>query len=199
MGKDKILFSAELCPANVYRRDYLLQKFNKWLNLSSSDLLEIGIGNGRFGKLLANYFNRYYGIDPDLEYVGLARENIPTGAKVFYEVGSAENIPFERDFDIVFYGLSWHVIKHKKALQETMRVLSKNGLVSILEPSIHTKNWASHVLKQGHPKFDERLYKRKISQLRKAEEYLKNQDVLKIVEHEYDPETTLNIWILKPK
>ena len=89
----KILFPVDL-ERNKYVRDCVINKFQKYMELSKTDLLEIGIGNGRFGSLLGNKVKHYSGIDPDVEYVRIAKTNIPKDADIIYKVGSAENIPF---------------------------------------------------------------------------------------------------------
>ena len=138
----KILFPVDL-ERNKYVRDCLINKFQKYMELSKTDLLEIGIGNGRFGSLLGNKVKHYSGIDPDVEYVRIAKTNIPKDADIIYKVGSAENIPFNKKFDILFYPFSWHFIgDFHKALEEANRVLRVNGVIVILEPTEEAKNWA---------------------------------------------------------
>src|SRR3989338_8405267 len=124
---------------NTALRNYLLKEFEKYCDPHSSDILEIGIGTGRFGNLFGKEFHSYYGIDIDVEAVAEARKNIPKNVNIIYKIGNAENIPFRKKFTIVFYAQSWHFIKNRdKALQEAQRVLKKKGLIFILEPTEKT-------------------------------------------------------------
>ena len=158
---DKI--SLELTERDAYLRDYLIDKFNKYVELSQSDLLEIGIGKGRFGLLLAQSVARYYGTDVKKELVEIAIADSNKGDNVTYKIGNAENIPFSRQFDIIFYSLSWHFIKNtEKALEEAKRVMHPDGIVAILEPSENTTEWANLRLTKGSPEFDEEYLSRKL-------------------------------------
>ena len=71
------MFSTGLNESNRLKRDYLLKKLKRYKTLAESDILEVGIGNGRFGSIIAEEFKSYSGIDPDLEYVKLAIKNAP--------------------------------------------------------------------------------------------------------------------------
>src|SRR3989338_7053830 len=87
---------------NTALRNYLLKEFEKYCDPHSSDILEIGIGTGRFGNLFGKEFHSYYGIDIDVEAVAEARKNIPKNVNIIYKIGNAENIPFRKKFTIVF-------------------------------------------------------------------------------------------------
>ena len=163
--------------------------------MAKCELLEVGCGNGRFGVLLAPSVSKYYGIDPDKERIALAKK---TKTNAEYKVGTAENIPYEKQFDIVFYANAWHFVKdYEKALNETKRVLKDTGILVILEPTEKTNTWASKALVRGDPAFNEELYKEKIGTLKHAEKILQEQKVFKIVEHEYYEKIASNLWILK--
>jgi len=188
----------KLTKENKYERDFFISKFKKYVDLSNSNLLEIGVGNGRFGFLLGKEVKNYFGIDIDKEYVKIAKINIPKNAKVFYKVGNAEKIPFKKKFDIIFYPLSWHFIRNfRKALEEAKRVLNKNGIVAILEPSKKVKKWASPLLNKDSPEFNKILYERKLNDLRRGREAILKQNFFEVLEDEYYPKTKLNFYVLK--
>lgn len=194
----KVLFPIDLSERNRDLRNYLLSQFGKYVNLPTVDFLEIGIGNGRFGFLLGNSVAHYYGIDPDKQYIQIARTNIPEGADITYQVGSADQIPFDPHFDIVFYANSWHFIEnHQRALEEAKRILKQEGIVAILEPSENTTNWASPRLRKDSPEFDETAYQRKLENLERGRRALLEQRILKMTEQEYDQETKHYFYVLK--
>lgn len=181
----KTLFPIELNEGNKNKKDFLINRFSQYVNLAAADLLEIGIGNGRFGYLLGQRVAHYYGVDVDREYVEIARTNIPLGALITYSVGSAEVIPFERQFDVVFYAHSWHLIQDfQGALKEAERVLKPNGIVAILEPSKNS-SWASARLRRGSPQFEEGFYKRKMQDLERGRSAILEQDLFSLVEDGY--------------
>jgi len=193
----KILFPIRLSKGNVQYRDLLTDHFSKYLELSSSSVLEIGIGNGRFGFLLGDKVSNYSGIDLNPEYVKIAKTNIPEGAEIDYKFGDAEKIPFDKQFDIVLYAFSWNKIKDlDKAALEAKRVLKPNGIVAILEPLEEEKNWANPRLKKDSPEFDEEYYKQRTGEIRKGRKAIEQQKLFKIVE-EYKTGVGPNLWILK--
>ena len=194
----KVLFPIELNESNRHKRDFLIGKFSKYVSLPNSDFLEIGIGNGRFGYLLGERVAHYYGIDVDEEYVRIAKTNVPQEVKVTYKVGDAEEIPFERKFDVVFYAQSWHFIKNfQKAFKGAERVLKLRGIVAILEPSENSKNWASPKLRHDSPEFDEKLYQEKLQDLQRGRSAILGQSLFDVVEDDYDKKTTLHFYVLR--
>ncbi len=176
--------------------DYLIQKIKDQIKPDSSELLEIGCGNGRFGKLLAKYFLRYYGIDKNK---GLIEEALLSKSENSeYKFGEAESIPFNKKFGIVFFSLSWHMIKNwDLVLKELKRVIKDGGIILILEPSKYTTNWASSKLKKASSDFNENLLNKKLDELEKAENFLKKQKLFNIIFEDYDEKTTLRLFILK--
>ena len=62
---------------NLYLRDILVEKLSKYKQLGGCDIIEIGIGHGRIGRLIAKNFNGYYGIDRDEEKVEKASVDVP--------------------------------------------------------------------------------------------------------------------------
>jgi len=196
----KVLFPIELNEDNKYKRDYLINKISKYLDLSKSFLLEIGIGNGRFGFLLGDKVIHYSGIDVDEKYVKIAKTNIPKNTNITYKLGNAESIPFENEFDILLYANSWHFIKNfDNALKEAERVLKSNGIIIILEPSEKTKNWASPKLREDSHEFNKKMYENKLINLEKGKKAIFNQNLFEVIEQEYDSKTTSNLFILKRK
>ena len=190
----------ELSLSNKYIRDFLLKKFNKYLDVYNSNILEIGIGHGRFGFLLGEYFEHYYGIDVEQNLIDVSKKNIPENANVTYCVGRAEKIPFKFSFDIIFYTYSWHLVKDfENALSETKRVLNPNGIVAILEPSEHTTSWNSASLRRDSHEFQQKVYDKKMHAIKRAKKEILEQKIFEIIENEYEHRTTFNFYVLKNK
>ncbi len=194
------MFNKKFDDKNIRRRDYLLSKFSKYVNLETCYLLDVGCGNGRFATLLGPKIKSYTGIEPDEEYLKIAKETTPKNVKAEYYKGSAEQIPLTKKFDVILYSFSWHFIQDfDKAIIEAKRLLNKRGIIVIYEPSKETKKWASSKLTRGSQDFDEELYQDKLSDLergRKAISKLKKYG-LNIVEEEIDNGESPNLWIIQ--
>ncbi len=196
----KVLFSKKLDDKNIQRRDYLLNKFKKYVNLDSCDLLDIGCGNGRFATLFGSKIKSYTGIEPDEEYLKIAKETTPKDAKAEYFKGRAEKILLSKKFDVIFYGFSWHFIQDfDKAIKEAKRLLKKDGIIVIYEPSRETKKWANSKLTRGSEDFDEEMYNLKLLDLEKGRMNISklSKHGFVIVEEEIDKGESPNLWIAK--
>jgi len=179
----KALFDTDLNKGNVQMRDFVLDKIGPVKRLNGLNALEVGIGNGRFGILLGRHFNKYFGIDTDRDYLEAAKKTIPADATFIYEYGNAEWIPFNEKVDVILYPFVWHFIRDfGSALSEANRLLKKNGLIFILEPSEKTKKWADDRLNRDSDKFDEARLLKKIEAIDVAKKALESQDVFEIKE-----------------
>ena len=197
----KVLFSKKLDEHNIKLRDYLLNKFKEYVSLDSCNLLEIGCGNGRFATLLGPKVKSYTGIEPDKEYLKIAESTTPKEVNVKYYWGKAEDVPItNKRFEVILYAFSWHFIQDfDKAIFEAKRLLNKNGIIVIYEPSKQTKKWASSRLTKGSKDFDERLYKNKLLDLdkgKKAISKLERND-LSVIEKEIDDGENPNLWVIR--
>lgn len=131
--------------------------FGKYRNPRECTLLEIGCGQGELGLVLGgNVVKAYYGVDPDKERIVYAKNKLQGREHIEYHVGKAEQIPFKKKFDILFYTFSWHFIRDfDRAVKEASRVLTKDGILVILEPNEKTTQWKSPILTRGTPEFSE--------------------------------------------
>lgn len=196
----KVLFSKELDDRNIQLRDYLLGKFSKYVDLDNCDLLEIGCGNGRFATLLGPKIRSYTGVEPDEEYLRIAKETTPKNAKAEYYKGMAEQVPLTKKFDIILYAFSWHFIQDfDKAINEAKRLLNQDGIMVIYEPSKETKKWASSKLTRGSKDFDKKLYQKKLSDLARGRKGISRLEkhALHVVEEQVDKGESPNLWIVK--
>ena len=191
----KTIFNTKLTKDNEALRDYIIREINKYCNMPKSKLLDIGCGNGRFGKLLHNYVKSYYGTDPDKKYIEIAKKDAKTIKNIKYKLGKAEKIPFKETFDIIIYSFSWHFIKnYHEALKELDRVSTKDGLIVILEPSLLPRGYKDQRLNADSKEFDKRLWNKKLKQLKNAKSVIENQKRFKILEFE---SKRINLWVLK--
>ena len=172
--------------------DYLEDIISKYIKLQESSLLEVGCGNGRFGAILGDRLGEYFGVDPNKDYIRIAKEHSP---RIDYRVGSAESLPFERKFDLLFYPYSWHFITNfEKANNEAARVLEDVGIIFIREPKRIDSGWSSSVLNRGSPKFDEKALEKKYMDLDRGREAILDNPYFDVVEKITDKHTN---YILK--
>ncbi len=102
-------------------------------------ILEVGCGLG----LNCEYFKKkgyfVYGIDNDKELVERTRRYSSANLRP----GSALDIPFpDSTFDVVIYMFVLHHINpkyHKQVLNQTSRVLKKDGVMILIEPKINSR------------------------------------------------------------
>jgi len=159
---------------------FIREECGKYFTLADISLLEIGIGGGTFGRILSPYVKKYYGIDINEGMVRGAVQN-SSGAAVNYAVGDAERIPFGRNFDIVFYSRSWHLLEHySKALAEADRVLKHGGVIVIAEPSKNSNRWKDARLIKGSPQFDEEDLIEKMESLERGRDALFEQRLFNV-------------------
>lgn len=177
-------------------RDYLIRKISNYIDLGSSKLLDVGCGTGRIVKLLGDKVSHYYGIDPNVERIEIAKKELPG---LEFEIGYSEELPYEENkFNVIIFSMSWHMVKDfEQTLKEAKRVLKEDGILVILEPSDKTTNWVSPLLRKDSPEFKEDLYQKKLESIEKAKEFLKNQEIFKVVLEDFNEETKHNLWILK--
>lgn len=183
---------------NQKLKNFLTDKLNEHTNPNQAQVLEIGIGEGRVGRLIADKVNEYKGIDLNKENVEAARENAPQDLEVEYKQGNAVELPFDEKFDAILYINSWHYIKnHEQAIAEAERLLKEDGVVIILEPTKYTTNWKAPQLKESSDQFDREIYEQKMKNIRDSEENLREQNIFEIKEEGLIDERNNIFYILK--
>ena len=105
--------------------DFLFDKYLK----SNDAVLDLGCGNGRFYPSFARKGVRYFGADPSLKLVEIARRNYPL---VNFEAVSSDNLSFSDNyFDKIYSIAVLHHIPSRefrlKFLREAGRVLKPEG------------------------------------------------------------------------
>jgi ubiquinone/menaquinone biosynthesis C-methylase UbiE len=112
-----------------------------WLDLLSayidptttSLLVDLGCGTGRFSDLLASHFGiQVIGIDPSSKMIDQARRK-PANGNVSFREGLAEAVPLaDGCADLIFMSQVYHHLTNPVAVgRECHRVLSRDGFVCI--------------------------------------------------------------------
>lgn len=115
----------------------IFEKIQKFGNIDSQIVLEVGCGDGRISQLLINKTDNLICIDPDEDKIKEAQVKIQKGK---FLICSGENLGFSDEFfDLVIFTLSLHHQDSKKSLKEATRVLKKDGLILVIEPLIESE------------------------------------------------------------
>jgi len=129
--------------------------------LGNEEILDVGCGEGKLTAKLASNVPRgsVCGIDPSSSMIKLAGEtyNSRDNFNITFEIGSAENINAERQFDLITVFSSLHWVKgQEEALKNMVSALKVKGRLLILtfpqespyyrvlEEVIHSSKWLQH-------------------------------------------------------
>ena len=90
-------------------------------------ILDLGCGTGMLTAQLANYADTIIGADSSTSMIAKAKNQY---ANIQFEVCNALNLPFEKQFDVVFSNAVFHWIPdHDALLKQVYKVLKPNGLL----------------------------------------------------------------------
>jgi SAM-dependent methyltransferase len=106
-------------------------------------VLDVGCGEGRYARVLANRGAQVTGIDPVEEFIVWARERHHAGS---YVLGSAEDLPFpDHSYDLVLSYLSLvDIVDYRRAIREMCRVAKRSGrivLVTVSNFNVSPEGW----------------------------------------------------------
>ncbi|MCD6109280.1 class I SAM-dependent methyltransferase [bacterium] len=122
--------------------------FKKYIK-EGDRILDLGCGNGRLYTFLKDIKNiSYTGIDNNETLITYAQKNYPS---TNFVVGNLLQIPFHDEADILFSIASLHHIPssdlRNKSIQETNRVLKKNGYAIFTVWNLFQKRYRRHIIK----------------------------------------------------
>ena len=126
--------------AKVYHKNSQMQT-EDGLNLISKvcptegmKILDLGCGTGYLSTILAEMVGmngKVVGIDPDLSRISLAKHKYSNVTNLYFQDGSAENIP-GRDYDMIFSNYVLHWVKDKeKAFKNIFESLKPDGTFAL--------------------------------------------------------------------
>lgn len=100
------------------------------------NVLEVGGGEGFHVPYVKHYFERYHLTDISIRDLSKNAENLELNNKLTSSSMDAEHLAFKEEcFDrIIFMCVLHHLNDPYKALQESLRVIKNNGLISIYLP-----------------------------------------------------------------
>lgn len=132
---------------NIWNADYHKQsnfQFNvgkqalKYLNLKGTErILDIGCGTGKTTNYCANLIpeGSIVGLDLSSDMINFAKEEYKATSNLKFIEGSATNIPFENEFDVVFsmYCLHW-IEDQQKVIDQIAKSLKSGGQALLYIP-----------------------------------------------------------------
>ena len=106
-----------------------------WIPNNAERLLDIGCASGEHTLYYLKKCNKVFGVDANKDLIETANERYP---QIKFRVANAESLPFAKNyFDVVVMNdVLEHVEDEKKSLDETHRVLKKDGIVILSSPNI---------------------------------------------------------------
>ncbi|MEX0940163.1 MAG: class I SAM-dependent methyltransferase [Candidatus Babeliales bacterium] len=152
------------------------------LNRSGVKILDFGCGNGLLTYYLQEVFfeSTVIGIDTDKKKIQEVCVNYPE--ITFQEIKNNEQLPFsDASFDLIVVSLTLHHIqknKHKKIINELMRVLKKDGYLICLELNLYNfstrQSFYNDLQEQGNTLLSPRYLKSLLKNIGKTSTYYFN-------------------------
>ncbi|MCF7866514.1 methyltransferase domain-containing protein [Candidatus Woesearchaeota archaeon] len=159
----------------------IIEKIKPFAKLSSANVLDVGCGDGKKGRYLAQKSFSYTGIDLDEQRIRIA-SNLVKSKKITFFNDSFENFQTEKLFDVVYFIFSWRYMKNFNSILKKLKsLLSDKGVIVIVEPSEKTENWKSPYLRKSSKDFDENIFNETIEKINLAINILKNSEKIEII------------------
>jgi len=104
-----------------------------WIPNNAERLLDIGCASGEHTLYYLKKCSKVFGVDANKDLIETANERYP---QIKFRVANAESLPFAKNyFDVVVMNdVLEHVEDEKKSLDETHRVLKKDGILIVTTP-----------------------------------------------------------------
>ena len=133
-------YHTELLEENKFVRQRINELFQSLFTEKIQTLLDIGCGTGFYFSALSEYTDKLYGIDVSTLFLKDAKNIIERNKieNAYVCMSLSEALPFsDQSFDCVFlFAVLHHLQNVNKAIEETHRVLKKNGKCIVIEPNI---------------------------------------------------------------
>ena len=111
------------------RREKVMALFDQ----PNGRVLDVGCGPGVMAEQILNRGCTFWGVDPSMGMIGIARTRFPEGPRVGFRCAGAQSLPFEDGyFDAVLcMGVIDALEDRQAAIREMLRVLKPNGTLII--------------------------------------------------------------------
>lgn len=177
----------------------LCESINESVDLSSSNVLEIGAGKGIFTYSVAKYAKKWTSLENNKILVENGKKmNKYFGYNVEFIHGNGEKIPkhFYNKYDLVIFSNSLHKFNVKKAIEQAILATKKNGVIWILEPN---ELFNDKRLQKNSSMFDIELYNKKQDILKKTRHMLKTKLTKELNVLHYSKKPDKTIFVFKKK
>ncbi len=133
-------YHTELFEENKFVRQRISELFQSLFTEKTQTLLDIGCGTGFYFSALSKYTDKLYGIDVSTLFLKDAKKLIERNEikNACVCMSLSEALPFsDKSLDCVFlFAVLHHLQNVDKAIEETYRVLKRNGKCIVIEPNI---------------------------------------------------------------
>jgi ubiquinone/menaquinone biosynthesis C-methylase UbiE len=132
-----------------YNVEFHIPELIQWAGVAGKNVLEIGVGNGADGVLIAQSGATYTGVDiTEAALKASAAHFDCLGIKGRFQLENAENLSFpDSVFEVVYsYGVLHHSPHPEKAIKEVHRVLKPGGTALIMLYHKHSFNYYVRIM-----------------------------------------------------
>jgi ubiquinone/menaquinone biosynthesis C-methylase UbiE len=143
-------------PRRLGQRFFEMPMFRQMgLDLQNKDVLEIGCGSG-YGAFLIDQFQpkSYIGLDVMSEQLELARRNYPHFRFLIQDTEDLSAFADESKDAVIIFGVLDHIPRWRKAIDEIVHVLKKDGSLFLEEPRGRDLKVFDALFRWGHPDTD---------------------------------------------
>lgn len=128
-----------------YRPDYPKVLFDtvcsKYGLNSSSSVVELGAGTGKFSKIMSDYCDKIYSVEPNLDMLKQGKLYCSSKDNVFFINSCAEDTKLDdNSADFVFAVQSFHWFLKDKLKIELKRIMKKDGFFAIVWNNLEDDN-----------------------------------------------------------
>jgi predicted O-methyltransferase YrrM len=146
-------------------------------NTQHLSCLEIGVGNSLSSIPLSEIFQSYTGIEPDYKLFQLSKENCQLySCKIQLVNQSFTDFHPETIYDMIIMINVSFLLKYSEFesyLYKMLNMLSKNGIIYIQNPSIHSNRWGDSRLNKNNPEYNKELRRNRQKRLKENRKMIK--------------------------
>lgn len=182
-----------------YRNKNILQSvINHTENMSC---LEIGVGNLLSSIPLSEIFKSYTGIEPDPKLFELSQSNCKSNTCKIHllQTSFTDFIPDQKYDVISMFNVSF-LLKYsefKNYLYKMLNMLSKNGLIYIQNPSIHSNRWGDSRLNKNSPDYNKELRRNRQKRLKENRNIIKTFCKDNNLDYSREKFNNVDVYLLK--
>lgn len=121
-----------------FKRREFLDKLGSYIDLSVSNVLELGAASGQMTDMLSKLAKHVTAVDGSSEFLKIAKQRVSSAENVIFVESYFESLAFDEKFDcLVMHHILEHVEQPVSLLKRLKDLLSDNGVFVISVPNAH--------------------------------------------------------------